>query len=53
MTLTSARLTIQSDPHAVDFYIAAGARQIGVLESGSVANRFLPLLEIRIGAERL
>lgn len=42
------RLTIQSDPHAVDFYFAAGARQVGVLESGSVARRFLPLLEINL-----
>ncbi|MGB5411057.1 MAG: GNAT family N-acetyltransferase [Woeseiaceae bacterium] len=44
----AARLSIQSDPYAVDFYFAAGARQVGVLESGSIANRFLPLLEIQI-----
>ncbi len=56
--LTSSRdagascLAIQSDPHAVDFYIAAGARQVGVLESGSIANRFLPLLEIPINPLR-
>ena len=37
---------IQSDPHAVDFYRAAGAVVVGEKESGSIPGRFLPLLEI-------
>lgn len=45
----ASRLVIQGDPNAVEFYIAAGARQIGTRESGSVPGRLLPLFEIRIG----
>lgn len=41
-------LVIQADPHAVDFYTAAGARVLGTRESGSVAGRHLPLLEIEL-----
>jgi GNAT superfamily N-acetyltransferase len=37
---------IQSDPHAVEFYRAAGAVVVGEKESGSIPGRFLPLLEI-------
>jgi GNAT superfamily N-acetyltransferase len=40
------RLQIQSDPNAIEFYTKAGAVQIGTKESGSIAGRFLPLLEI-------
>jgi GNAT superfamily N-acetyltransferase len=39
-------MTIQGDPHALEFYRAAGARVIGEMESGSIPGRFLPLLEI-------
>jgi predicted N-acetyltransferase YhbS len=46
------RLVIQGDPNAMDFYRAAGARQVGSRESGSIPGRFLPLFEIDIGASR-
>ena len=39
-------MTIQGDPHALEFYRAAGASVIGEMESGSIRGRFLPLLEI-------
>lgn len=39
-------LVIQGDPHAVDFYVAVGAKQIGTRESDSVPGRFLPLFEL-------
>ena len=39
-------LFIQSDPHAIDFYRAAGAVVVGKKESGSIPGRFLPLLEV-------
>ena len=42
------RLLIQGDPNATRFYHAAGARQIGVRESGSIAGRMLPLFEISL-----
>jgi predicted N-acetyltransferase YhbS len=42
------RLIIQGDPHASEFYIAAGARQIGTRESGSISGRHLPLFEIEL-----
>lgn len=41
-------LLIQGDPNAERFYLAAGARQIGTRESGSVAGRQLPLFQIDI-----
>lgn len=42
-------LVIQGDPHAADFYRAAGARRIGSRPSGSIEGRELPLFEITIG----
>ncbi|MEM1190471.1 MAG: GNAT family N-acetyltransferase [Pseudomonadota bacterium] len=42
------RLIIQSDPHAAQFYIAAGAVEVGMRESGSVPGRQLPLFEITL-----
>ncbi|WP_405219899.1 GNAT family N-acetyltransferase [Lentisalinibacter sediminis] len=42
----ATRLVIQGDPHADDFYLAAGARQIGHRESDSIPGRYLPLFEI-------
>jgi GNAT superfamily N-acetyltransferase len=44
--LGAHNMTIQGDPHALEFYRAAGASVIGELESGSIPGRFLPLLEI-------
>ena len=46
--LGATRLTIQGDPNAVGFYLAAGARQIGEQMSGSIPGRSLPLFEIDI-----
>jgi GNAT superfamily N-acetyltransferase len=42
-------LQIQSDPNATKFYEAAGAYRIGLLESGSIPGRQLPLLQIDVG----
>lgn len=42
------QLQIQSDPNAEKFYAAAGARQLGTRESGSIPGRFLSLLVIDI-----
>ncbi len=47
----ATRLIIQGDPNAEDFYIAAGARQTGTLESASIPGRFLPVFEIEIDGE--
>ena len=47
-TMGGERLQIQSDPYAVEFYVSAGAREIGTQESGSIPGRFLPLLVIDI-----
>src|SRR5690606_19543394 len=41
-------LIIQGDPHATGFYLAAGARPVGVRESDSVPGRMLPLFEVRL-----
>jgi GNAT superfamily N-acetyltransferase len=48
----AVRLVIQGDPNAMDFYRAAGARQVGTRESGSVPGRHLPLFEIDIDETR-
>ncbi len=40
------RLTIQGDPNATAFYIAAGGHQVGERASGSIAGRVLPLFQI-------
>lgn len=45
----AARMIIQGDPNAGDFYVAAGARRIGHRESGSIPGRQLPLYEIVFG----
>ncbi len=42
------RVLIHSDPNATDFYLAAGAKQIGVTASGSIPGRDIPLLEIEL-----
>ena len=41
-------LQIQSDPNATKFYETAGAYQIGLLESGSIPGRQLPLLQVDV-----
>ena len=41
-------LVIQGDPHAEDFYVAAGGELIGTRESESVPGRFLPLFRIEL-----
>ncbi|WP_169726078.1 GNAT family N-acetyltransferase [Aestuariibacter salexigens] len=41
-------LRIESDPHAVGFYQRFGAVQTGTVASGSIENRCLPLLEIKL-----
>lgn len=41
-------LVIQGDPHAVDFYRAAGGVQVGERESDSVPGRMLPLFDIAL-----
>jgi len=45
---SGGQLQIQSDPNAEEFYAAAGARQLGVRESGSIPGRFLSLMVIDI-----
>lgn len=47
-TLGQSRMIIQGDPNASDFYVAAGGRQIGCRESGSISGRLLPLFEISL-----
>jgi predicted N-acetyltransferase YhbS len=44
-------MTIQGDPHALEFYRAAGASVIGEMESDSIPGRFLPLLEFLLMTE--
>jgi predicted N-acetyltransferase YhbS len=41
-------LVIQGDPHAAGFYAAAGAVQVGERPSDSIAERMLPLFELRL-----
>ena len=41
-------LVIQGDPHAAEFYRAAGARQVGSRESESIPGRMLPLFELNL-----
>ncbi|MGP3982930.1 GNAT family N-acetyltransferase [Streptomyces sp. KR80] len=40
------RLTIDADPHAERFYGAMGATRIGVVPSGSIPGRELPLMAV-------
>jgi predicted N-acetyltransferase YhbS len=44
------RMIIQGDPNASQFYIAAGARQVGYRESESIPGRRLPLFAIDLGS---
>jgi GNAT superfamily N-acetyltransferase len=43
-----ARLVIDSDPHAEEFYAHMGARRIGTVASGSIPGRELPRLELAV-----
>jgi GNAT superfamily N-acetyltransferase len=42
------RMRIASDPGAEGFYLAHGAQRLGVVPSGSVPGRELPLLELPV-----
>lgn len=42
-------LTIDADPNAEAFYLAAGAVRVGATPSGSIPGRVLPQLELRLG----
>lgn len=49
--LGATQLVIQSDPNATGFYIKAGGRKTGQLESGSIKGRFLPTFSITISGD--
>jgi GNAT superfamily N-acetyltransferase len=42
----AARLEIEADPHAEDWYRKRGAARIGEAPSGSIPGRMLPVLEL-------
>jgi GNAT superfamily N-acetyltransferase len=42
------RLTLEADPAAEPFYLAMGARRCGMVPSGSIPGRVIPLLEVSI-----
>ncbi|MCR9220773.1 MAG: GNAT family N-acetyltransferase [Alphaproteobacteria bacterium] len=44
------RMRIEADPHAEAFYRRMGAVRVGEAPSGSIAGRFLPLLELALDA---
>jgi GNAT superfamily N-acetyltransferase len=44
----ASRMTIDSDPGAVPFYVRMGARQVGLVPSGSIPGRSLPRLEVAL-----
>lgn len=46
--LGTTQITIQGDPNAERFYLAAGATRIGDRESGSIPGRYLPVFAIEI-----
>jgi len=48
LNLGGCILRIQSDPNAEGFYLARGAERIGLRESGSIKDRYLPLLELKL-----
>ncbi len=45
----ATRMAIDADPGAAPFYRRMGARDAGVVPSGSIAGRMLPRLELVIG----
>jgi GNAT superfamily N-acetyltransferase len=44
----ASRMTIDSDPGAVPFYVRMGARPAGFVPSGSIPGRSLPRLEVAL-----
>jgi GNAT superfamily N-acetyltransferase len=44
----ASRLEIEADPHAEVWYLARGAERIGETPSGSIPDRMLPVLELRL-----
>ncbi len=44
-------LLVQGDPHAENFYRAAGGRLTGRRESASIPGRFLPIFEICLAGD--
>ena len=44
-------MTIEADPQAAAFYYHMGAVKIGDIPSGSIPNRYLPLLEIKLSSQ--
>jgi len=49
----AATLSVLGDPHAEAFYVAAGARKVGMQASGSIPGRELPLFEIALNGRKL
>ncbi|MGQ0686478.1 GNAT family N-acetyltransferase [Bradyrhizobium sp.] len=46
--LGAQRMTIEADPDAVPFYRRLGARDAGLVPSGSIAGRWLPRLFVEL-----
>lgn len=44
-------MTIEADPQAAAFYYHMGAVKVGDIPSGSIPNRYLPLLEIKLSSQ--
>ena len=44
--LGANKMTIQGDPQATGFYLAAGAKQTGSKASESIAGRYLPTFQV-------
>ncbi|MCR1781058.1 GNAT family N-acetyltransferase [Nocardioides carbamazepini] len=47
-----ASLSIDADPNAEAFYLAAGAVRVGAVASGSIPGRVLPRLELTLAPDR-
>jgi GNAT superfamily N-acetyltransferase len=45
----AATLRIEADPHAEGWYLRRGAGRVGRVASGSIAGRWLPVLELALG----
>lgn len=48
--LGAARLVIDADPGAADFYRRMGAKDVGTIASASIPGRLLPRLELALGS---
>lgn len=51
-TMGATRLTIQGDPNAERFYVAAGGVLTGKKESESIPGRFLPTFSINLAGDQ-